>query len=100
MVWQDFQRLLHITYPQLNDQYAVNCVSLGIGSIILIPLALKFGRRPVYLLTAVIILITAIWQAVLRDFKNMIASQAINGFACAVCWTLVPITVRALSTFQ
>lgn len=60
----------------------------------LIPLGLKFGRRPVYLLTAVIVFITAIWQAVLRDFKNMVAVQVFNGFACAVGWTLVPITVR------
>ena len=98
MVWQDFEQLLDISYPQLNDQYAVNCASLGFGSIMFIPLALKFGRRPVYLLTALIIFITAIWQALLRDFGNMLAAQIFNGLACAVCWTLVPVTVRFPST--
>lgn len=72
----------------------MNCVSLGLGSIILVPLALKFGRRPIYLLTAVVVLITAIWQAVLRDLANMMAAQVFNGIACAVGWTLVPITVN------
>ncbi|KAJ5792033.1 uncharacterized protein N7503_008011 [Penicillium pulvis] len=96
VVWQDFQSLLGISYPELNDQYAVNCASLGIGSIILIPLGLKFGRRPVYILTALIVFITAIWQAVLRDFRNMVAVQVFNGFACAVGWTLVPITITDL----
>lgn len=94
MIWQDFEELLHISYPQLNNQYALNCISLGLGSIILVPLALKFGRRPIYLLTAIVILITAIWQAVLRDLPNMMAAQVFNGLACAVGWTLVPITVR------
>ncbi|KAJ5126427.1 hypothetical protein N7448_005729 [Penicillium atrosanguineum] len=94
VIWQDFEDLLHIPYPQLNNQYAVNCVSLGLGSIILVPLALKFGRRPVYLLTAVVVLLTTIWQAVLRDLANMMAAQVFNGIACAVGWTLVPITVR------
>ncbi|KAJ5611165.1 MFS general substrate transporter [Penicillium lagena] len=96
VVWQDFERLLGITYPELNDQYAVNCASLGIGSIMLIPLALKFGRRPVYLLTSLVVFITAVWQAVLRDFTNMVAVQIFNGFACAVSWTLVPITITDL----
>ncbi|KAJ6118199.1 hypothetical protein N7471_013666 [Penicillium samsonianum] len=93
VVWQDFEDLLHISYPQLNNQYAMNCVSLGLGSIILVPLALTFGRRPIYLLTAMVVLITAIWQAVLRDLANMMAAQVFNGIACAVGWTLVPITV-------
>ncbi|KAJ5771134.1 uncharacterized protein N7511_003185 [Penicillium nucicola] len=96
VIWQDFEDLLHISYPQLNNQYAVNCVCLGLGSIILVPLALKFGRRPIYLLTAIIALITAIWQAVLRDLANMMAAQAFNGLACAVGWTLVPITITDL----
>lgn len=99
-MWQDFEKRLGISYPKLNDQYAVNTAALGIGSIILIPLALKFGRRPIYLFTALVVCITAIWQAVLRDFKNMVTVQVFNGFACAVSWTLVPITVCILSTCQ
>jgi hypothetical protein len=44
---ETFEGLLGITYPELNDQYAVLCASIDIDTIILIPLGLKLSRESV-----------------------------------------------------
>lgn len=54
---------------------------------------MKFGRRPVYLVSTFIVFLTAIWQAVLNDFLSILGSQIISGLAGAVSETLVGITV-------
>lgn len=93
IIWQDYNTELGISYPNLNNAFAVNCAGLAVGCLIFIPFALKYGRRPVYIVSTAITFITAIWQALLRDLPNMMATQAISGMSGAVCDVVVQMTV-------
>ena len=42
---------LGFSYAILNDSYATGNGTLCIGAFVLIPFALKYGRRPVYLIS-------------------------------------------------
>jgi len=42
------------TWGILNDGYAAGCAGLAIGSFLLIPFALKYGRRPIYIVSSII----------------------------------------------
>ena len=39
------------SYAIMKDSYAAGCGSLAIGGLFLVPLSLKYGRRPVYILS-------------------------------------------------
>lgn len=62
-----------------------------------IPFSIKYGRRPVYLVTTFVLFICGIWQAVLRDYPNMVAVNVMDGLAGAVADTIVQMTVSVLS---
>ncbi|KIW10970.1 hypothetical protein PV08_10269 [Exophiala spinifera] len=95
-LWQDFNIELGMSYAILNDGYATNMATLSVGCIFLVPLALRFGRRPIYLLTALVMLAAAIWQAKMQTIGDMIGANAISGFAGAVNEAIFQVTVADL----
>ncbi|KIW43231.1 uncharacterized protein PV06_04354 [Exophiala oligosperma] len=95
-LWQDFNAELGMSYAILNDGYATNMATLSVGCIFFVPVALRFGRRPIYLLTALIMLASAIWQAKMQTVGDMIGSNAISGFAGAVNEAIFQVTIADL----
>lgn len=93
MVWQDYNALYGISYDQLNYTFAAQCIGMALGCAIFIPFALKYGRKPVYIVSTFVVFLTAIWQACLRDLSNMIAANLVSGLFGAVGDTLVQMTV-------
>lgn len=93
VVWQDYNKLYGISYAQLNYTFAAQCIGMAVGCIFFIPFALKYGRKPVYLVSTFVVLLTAVWQACLRDLPNMIAANLVSGLFGAVGDTLVQMTV-------
>jgi hypothetical protein len=82
--------------PQvLNDGYATNMATLSVGCIIFVPIALRIGKRPVYIFTALVMLGGAIWQAKMYTIGDMIGSNAITGLAGAVNEALFQVTVSS-----
>lgn len=88
---------LGISYQNLSNSYAANTASLAVGGIILIPLTLKFGRRPMYLGTSLVLTLGAVWSAKQRVLSDFIGSNIISGFAGAVGDAIVQLTVRSFS---
>lgn len=78
--WGPMQRELGFTDAQLNNSYAIGCAFLGIGAVLLIPFALKFGRRPLYLSSTVVQFLVAIWSAKQTTYADL---MLINVFQCA-----------------
>ncbi|KAK5068620.1 hypothetical protein LTR69_000740 [Exophiala sideris] len=93
VVFQDYNTLLGISYDDLNNTFAANCVGLAFGCLLFVPFSIKYGRRPVYLVTTFVLFICGIWAAVLRDYPNMVGLNVINGLAGAVADTIVQMTV-------
>jgi MFS family permease len=82
-----------MSYSVLNDGYATNMAALSVGCIIFVPIALRIGRRPVYLATALIMMAAAIWQAEMHTVGDMIGANVISGLAGAVNEALFQVTV-------
>jgi MFS family permease len=93
VVFQDYNELLGISYSDLNNTFAANCIGLAFGCILFIPFSLKYGRRPVYLVSQFLQFLCAIWSASLRTYPNMIAVNIFDGLAGAVADTIVQMTV-------
>ncbi|KAM6520091.1 hypothetical protein FALCPG4_013643 [Fusarium falciforme] len=95
-MWQDFNEELGMSYDALNNGYATNMAGLSVGCIIFIPLALRIGRRPVYIVTALVMFAAAVWQAEMQTVGDMIGANLVAGVAGAVNEALFQVTVSDL----
>ena len=54
---------LSFSTETLTDTWAIGCATLAIGSVMLIPFALKYGLRPIYVLSTAGTLGVMVWAA-------------------------------------
>lgn len=80
----------------LNWSFGANTAGLAVGCVIFIPFALKFGRRPVYLISIAICLATAIWQARMQTAGDQYGSGVVSGLAGSIAETICQMTVADL----
>ncbi|KPI39025.1 putative MFS-type transporter [Cyphellophora attinorum] len=92
-LWQKLNEELGMSYEDLNNGYATNMATLALGCIFFVPLAHRYGRRPVYIVTALVMFGCAIWQARQQTVGDMIGVNALSGLAGAVNEALFQVTV-------
>lgn len=68
-------------------------VSIAFGSLICNTLAVKYGKRPIYLITTFGLVVTCFWAAVAKDFTSMVAARVIQGFCMGPLEALVPASI-------
>lgn len=61
--WGPLAEELGFSDATLNNTYAIGCATLAIGAPMLIPFALKYGLRPVYVISSVGQFCVMIWAA-------------------------------------
>ncbi|EKG10849.1 Major facilitator superfamily [Macrophomina phaseolina MS6] len=96
VIWGDLNTELGISYESLDNSFAANCAGLAVGCIFLIPYALKYGRRPIYLLSCCSMLASAIWQANMETTTDLILSNVFSGVGGAVSEAIVQMTISDL----
>ncbi|KAF9886871.1 hypothetical protein FE257_010994 [Aspergillus nanangensis] len=94
--WQLMVLDLHVTYSQLNQVMSVNFVGLATGCVFFIPLAKKFGRRPVYLISTALMLATSFWTSKLKSLPELYVANLLQGLAGATNEAIVQITIADL----
>ncbi|OGM45336.1 putative MFS transporter [Aspergillus bombycis] len=94
--WQLMVVDLHVTYPQLNNAMSVNFVGLAMGCVLFIPFAKKFGRRPVYLASTALMLVTSFWAAEISTLAELYITNLLQGLAGATNEAIVQITIADL----
>ncbi|KAE8441455.1 hypothetical protein EG329_004948 [Mollisiaceae sp. DMI_Dod_QoI] len=94
--WQLMVAELDITYAQLVNSYALNLCGSSLGCIFFIPLAIKYGRRPVYVVSTGAMLALTIWSAKINTAGDVYATNLLLGLAGAPNETIVQMTVADL----
>ena len=92
-LWVDLNNEVGYSYVALNNSYALCCAGLSVGCVLLIPVALKYGRRPVYVLSAICFTGFSVWMAKWRTMADLYASSTLIGVAAAVNEALFQVTV-------
>lgn len=92
VIYGDLNADLGFSYTALNQSFASNTAGLALGCVIFIPFALKFGRRPIYLVSIVISLATAIWQARMETVGDLYGANIVAGLAGSISETVVAMT--------
>lgn len=85
-----------MTFDDYNNISAANYAGLGVGCVLFIPLAYKFGRRLICLVNLMIQLATAIWEAKASGVNEMVVLNLIQGLGGAISETLVQMIIADL----
>ncbi|KAL4931088.1 uncharacterized protein BDV17DRAFT_289085 [Aspergillus undulatus] len=91
--WSPMQNELGYTDAILNDSYAAGCAALGLGSLVMIPFVLKFGRRPLYLLCTVVQFGVSVWSARMRTVVDLMLINVIQCFFASLVESIVQMTI-------
>lgn len=84
---------LGISFEVCNISFGVNTAGLAVGCILFIPFALKFGRRPVYLMSIAVSLATCIWQGKMQTSGDLLGSNLVAGLAGATAETICQMSI-------
>ncbi|KAJ5215812.1 major facilitator superfamily domain-containing protein [Penicillium cinerascens] len=93
VTWGPMNRQLGFSYEILNDSYAIGCGTLALGGLLLIPFALKYGRRPVYLMSTAIQLGMSVWTARMQTVADLLLINAFSNLVAALAETMVQMTI-------
>ncbi|KAH8171873.1 major facilitator superfamily protein [Sarocladium implicatum] len=71
-------------------------MGLGLGSVVASPTAILFGKRPVYLVSAIIFIVTSIWCASSPSFESLLAARVFQGMAVSPVECLPSATIAEI----
>ncbi|RFU28298.1 hypothetical protein B7463_g8031, partial [Scytalidium lignicola] len=91
--WDPMHVELGYSYDILNDSYAAGCASLAVGAVLLIPFALKFGRRPLYILSTIVQLIVSVWSAKMQNVADLMLTNVFQCLFGALAEVIVQMTI-------
>ncbi len=86
----------HIKVEQVALTTGLYMLGLGIGSIIFSPTAILYGKRPIYLLGAVLFIISAVWCALSPNFTSLILARIFQGIAVSPVECLPSATIAEI----
>ena len=67
--------------------------AIAAGSLFLNTLAVKIGKRPIYVASSIGLMVTCFWAAEAKSFGSLVAARAVQGFCMAPMDALVPASI-------
>lgn len=71
-------------------------LGLGVGSVIMSPTAIMFGKRPVYLLGATLFIISGVWCALSPNYPSLVIARVFQGIAVSPVECLPSATIAEI----
>ncbi|KAK4550296.1 hypothetical protein LTR36_003263 [Oleoguttula mirabilis] len=93
VVWGPMNTQLGISYTIMDYSFAANCAGLALGCVLLVPIAIICGRRPIYLVSTLVQIAGTIWSARTYTARDLIGSNVVTGVAGAISESIVQMTV-------
>jgi MFS family permease len=70
-----------VSVPQVALTTGLYMMGLGVGSVIMSPTAILFGKRPVYLITAVMFVLSSVWCALSPNYTSLLVARIFQGIS-------------------
>ncbi|TLD32557.1 major facilitator superfamily domain-containing protein [Venturia nashicola] len=86
----------HVKVPEVALTTGLYMMGLGIGSVFLMPTAIIWGKRPVYLITTICFIGTSVWCATSPSYKSLLVARIAQGVAISTVECLASSTVSEL----
>ena len=91
--WGPMGTELNFSDEVLNDTYAIGCATLALGGFMLMPFALKYGLRPVYVISCAAQLAVMIWAAKTQTAGDWWGVNAVQCWLGALGECMVQMTI-------
>lgn len=78
----------------LSNGNSAQLAGLALGCFFFIPFAVKYGRRPVYIVSVAVMAGGSWWSSRLQSYPEMMVANFLTGLAGSINETTVQMTVR------
>ncbi|KAF3000042.1 hypothetical protein E8E14_007076 [Neopestalotiopsis sp. 37M] len=87
---------LDVAVSRVSLTTGLYMMGLGIGSVIASPTAILYGKRPVYLFSAILWILATIWCALSPNFISLIVARIVQGIAVSPVECLPSATIAEI----
>lgn len=94
--YNDVSESFGITSHQVALTTGLYMLGLGLGSVIMSPTAIIYGKRPIYLLGAALFIVSAIWCAVSPNYTSLLLARIFQGIAVSPVECLPSATIAEI----
>lgn len=85
-----------VTIPQVALTTGLFMMGLGIGSVVASPTAILFGKRPVYLVSIILFLLSSVWCALSPNYYSLVVARIFMGLAVSPVECLPSATIAEI----
>jgi MFS family permease len=94
--FNDVASTFNVSYARVALTTGLYMMGLGVGSVLFSPTAILFGKRPTYLASAVIFILTSIWAAKSPNFANQATARVFQGVSVSSVERLPSATIAEI----
>lgn len=94
--FDDIAEEYNVSHPRVALTTGLYMMGLGLGSVVLSPTAILYGKRPVYLVAAVCFILSSVWCALSPNFASLVVARIFQGFAVSSVECLPSATVAEI----
>ncbi|KAI8632664.1 MFS general substrate transporter [Xylariaceae sp. FL1651] len=92
----DVAKDYHIDVAEVSLTTGLYMLGLGLGSVIFSPTAILYGKRPVYLFSSILFIVSAVWCALSPNFTSLILARIFQGIAVSPVECLPSATIAEI----
>jgi len=85
-----------VTHAAVARTTGLYMMGMGLGSVIFSPTAILYGKRPIYLLSAVLFVVSSIWCAAAPNYANLAVARIFQGIAVSPVECLPSATIAEI----
>jgi MFS family permease len=89
-MFEDYIKEFDCTLAEAIQFTGVAILVLGFSNFFWVPISTSFGRRPVYIFSQIVNLISCIWRARAQTYGSFMGACALNGFGAGPAETIQP----------
>ncbi|WQF89471.1 Putative major facilitator superfamily, MFS transporter superfamily [Colletotrichum destructivum] len=86
----------HIETETVSLTTGLYMMGMGLGSVIFSPTAILYGKRPVYLFSAIIFIASSVWAALSPNFTSLILARIFQGISVSPVECLPSATIAEI----
>lgn len=92
----DVAKTYNIEVETVSMTTGLYMMGMGVGSVIASPTAILYGKRPVYLISAIIFIGTSLWAAWSPSFNSLLVARVFQGMAVSPVECLPSATIAEI----
>jgi MFS family permease len=85
-----------VSVPDVALTTGLYMMGMGVGSVFASPTAILFGKRPVYLASCILFMVTSIWCAVSPSYPSLVAARVLQGVSVSPVECLPSATIAEI----